>query len=157
MKLNIVWHTIKYNIFRPISASSCSASTCCPTRVHRCSTRLSCISLMHYWVSDLLTYGDEGSLGWRHLVIRLCKRSLSVVWLVLLDQTHWVLPLILNDHVVQGHTTIHHFPHLIFRPSHSREPDKCKHLLEHTKCPLHALPASFLFLGILIILEEHWV
>src|SRR5215216_5818021 len=102
---------------------------------------------MHFWIWDLLTHGDEGRPGWRHLMIRLGKRSLSVVWLVLLDQTHWILSLILNDHVVQDHTTVHHFPHLIFRPSHSRKPVNCKPLLEHIKWPLHVLPASFMFLG----------
>src|SRR4051812_10860765 len=95
--------------------------------------------LMHYRIPDLLTHSDEGNPGWRHLVIRLNKRSMSIVWLVLLNQTHWVLPLILNDHFVQGHTTVYHFPHLIFRPGQSREPNNCKPLLEHTKRPLHVL------------------
>src|SRR3954453_13204339 len=106
---------------------------------------------MHRRISDLLTHGHECSPGWSHLMIRLGKRTMSVVWLVLLEQTHWILPLILNDHVVQDHTTVHHFPHLIFQPGHSREPDNCKPLLEHTECPLHvalyplprlALPAN---------------
>src|SRR4051812_10681383 len=77
--------------------------------------------LMHCRISNLLTHGNEGRLDWRHLVTRIGKRSMSVVWLVLLDQTHWVLPLILNDYVVQDHTTVYHFPHLIFQPGHSRK------------------------------------
>ena len=105
---------------------------------------------MNMWISDLLTHSKIGRPWCRHrdplalvlLVKNSSKRTMSVVWMFPLSLIHWILPLTLNDHVVQYHTTIYHLPNPIFRPGHSGVPDNSKSSLDPTKCPLHVEPSS---------------
>ena len=75
-------------------------------------------------------------------MINIGKRTLTVVWYPCLTIRHRVIPLTLNDHVVQDHTTLHHLPHVGLRLSHSWVPDNGKSRLQRTKCSLDILPAS---------------
>jgi hypothetical protein len=84
-------------------------------------------------------HGEEGSKSRRQLVIYLRKRTMSVPWFNVMNR---MVPLTLDDHVMQDHASSHHICHLIFRPSKSWVPNNNKSSLEHTKCSLDVLPAS---------------
>jgi hypothetical protein len=55
---------------------------------------------MNLRISDFLMHGEESSKLSRH-VIELGKRSLMSKWMVII---YWFFPLILDNHVVHGHT-----------------------------------------------------
>src|SRR3954470_302692 len=100
--------------------------------------------MMHLRVSDLLTHIKVGCPICWYLVFNYCKRSLVEIWF---SFKYWILFLALNGHVVQDDTTIHHLPHLRFRPGQSGVPYNDILRLEHPKCPLDILLASLLALG----------
>lgn len=54
-------------------------------------------------VSDFLTHDEEGSKCSQHLVINIRKRTLPMIRFIVM---HWMLPLILNDHVVYDHEAV---------------------------------------------------
>jgi hypothetical protein len=61
-----------------------------------------------------------------------------------------------RDHVVQNYTTVHHLPHLRFRPNKSWVPYNGKTRLEHTKFPLDILPSCLLTYGKPRLLLQSW-
>jgi hypothetical protein len=68
-------------------------------------------------IMDLCMSSEEISTLCRYLVINLRKRTLTLLGT---NMSGLTLAVILDDHVMHDHTSLHHLPHLIMRPAKSR-------------------------------------
>jgi hypothetical protein len=125
----------------------------CPLRLHRCSTR-SCCSWAWTVVSRNFCMNAEeiSKLGtsWSTSA----KRVLTLVGTNMPGSS---LAVVLDDHVVHDHTSLHHdLPHIFLRPSKGRIPNNNKWKLKHTKRPLDILSVALLELSKVEILLTCW-
>jgi hypothetical protein len=84
--------------------------------------------MMFLGVADFHMPDEESRKFSGHLIIKLCKRTYVVICMIII----WFSPLTVNNHVVHDHTTVHHLPHLRFRPSKNWIPDNSKTRMKHT-------------------------
>jgi hypothetical protein len=71
--------------------------------------------LVNITVTDLCVHGEEISKICRELMINLRKRALTLIGTNMCSDM--ILAVILDDHVVHDHTSLHHLPHLVVRPA----------------------------------------
>jgi hypothetical protein len=108
---------------------------------------------MNSGVTNFYVHSEKIDKICRHLMINLCKRILT---LLATNMPGSSLVVILDDHVMHDHTSLHHLPHLIVRPGKSRIPNNRKLSLKHTKCPLDIVLAALLTLRKVVILSTCW-
>jgi hypothetical protein len=104
-------------------------------------------------VTDFYMHSKEIKKLCSHLMINLHNMTLTHVWTNMPGSS---LAVIIDDHVMHDHKSLHHLPHLILRPGKTRIPNNSKLILKHTKCPLDILPAALLILIKVAILYTCW-
>ena len=71
--------------------------------------------IMNIAIMELCVHGEEICKICRQLMINLRKRVLTLIGTNM--SPHLILAVILDDHVVYDHTSLHHLPHLVVRPA----------------------------------------